>query len=300
MTTQTTSPFSARNRGATKLIDDDFPDSAREGLQHLLREAVEEHYLPDCVVVVRELRRIARTSTLNYDNSHTYDTAWAWTQIYSELTCLDWEKAYDFCERIYSHLTQDVQHYMLDERTITTKAQAQAFFAEELQRLFEEESLGYEFRDGLVQKRGKPHTTDQVHKAERTLVDQRLDAARMHFSKALGYFRDRKKPDYANTVKEAVCAVEAAAKELFAQSNAKTLGEFINWAVSEKQNLVPKMIGQTFIGLYGFRGSGEGVTHGATSGGAVTAELSEYVLGVAASQILLLAELARNNEEPPF
>jgi hypothetical protein len=32
----------------------------------------------------------------------------------------------------------------------------------------------------------------------------------------------------------------------------------------------------------------------------VTAEISEYVLGMAASQIVFLADLARNDEEPPF
>jgi len=39
---------------------------------------------------------------------------------------------------------------------------------------------------------------------------------------------------------------------------------------------------------------------GATTGGVVTSELAEYVLGMAASQIILLADLARGDEEPPF
>jgi hypothetical protein len=109
-----------------------------------------------------------------------------------------------------------------------------------------------------------------------------------------------KKVDHENTVKEAVCAVEAAAKELFPDAKAKTLGEFVGWATSSERNLFPKTIGNTFVGLYGFRNSGEGVAHGAASGGAVTAELSEYVLGLSASQIIYLADLARSDEEPPF
>ncbi len=101
-------------------------------------------------------------------------------------------------------------------------------------------------------------------------------------------------------MKEAVCAVEAAAKEVFPEAKANTLADFVGWATNSKRNLLPKTIGQTFSGLYGFRNSGEGVAHGAASGGAVTAELSEYVLGMAASQIIFLADLARNDEEPPF
>jgi hypothetical protein len=127
-----------------------------------------------------------------------------------------------------------------------------------------------------------------------------LSAARKHFSKALRYFRDREKPDPENAVKEAACAVEAAAKELFPDAKAATLGEFVKWATASDRSLLPKTIGQTFGGLYAFRNGGEGVSHGGTSGGVVTAELSEYVLGMAASQILLLADLARGEEEAPF
>jgi hypothetical protein len=150
----------------------------------------------------------------------------------------------------------------------------------------------------LVQRRGKRHTINQINKAEKALSDQRLEAARKHFSKSLRHFRDREKPDPENTVKEAVCAVEAAAKELFPDAKVATLGDFVKWATGS--DLLPKTIGQTFTGLYAFRNSGEGVSHGATSGGVVTAELSEYVLGMAASQIVLLADLAGGDEEPPF
>jgi hypothetical protein len=216
------------------------------------------------------------------------------------LNQLEWDRSYDFCERLHGHLTQDISRWYGEDEVTFTKAQAQSFVAEELQRIFDEENLGYDFRDGAVQRRGKRHTISQIYKAESALADQRLDAARRHFSKALGYFHDRKRVDHENTVKEAVCAVEAAAKELFPDAKAKTLGEFVGWATSSERNLFPKTIGNTFVGLYGFRNSGEGVAHGAASGGAVTAELSEYVLGLSASQIIYLADLARSDEEPPF
>ncbi len=77
-------------------------------------------------------------------------------------------------------------------------------------------------------------------------------------------------------------------------------GTFVKWATGIERCLLPKTIAQTLSGLYAFRNGGEGVSHGATSGGTVTAELSEYVLGVAASQIILLADLAKGDEEPPF
>jgi len=189
--------------------------------------------------------------------------------------------------------------YNGDSRTVT-KAESQQFFAEEIQRLFEEENLAYEFRDGVVQRRGKRHTIDQINKAEKALDEASLSSARRHFSKALRHFRNREKPDHENVVKEAVCAVEAAAKELFPEAKVSTLGDFVKWATDGKRKLIPSTIGRTFEGLYAFRNSGEGVAHGATSGGAVTPELSEYVLGVAASQIIFLTDLVEEDDESPL
>lgn len=300
MTTVSSSPFSARNRRERNWIENDFPDSARRGLLHLLTEAVDEGYVSGWRIVARELGRIARIAPREYNERLVNSVREAQIDAETSLNQLHWEKVYDFCERLYSHLTQDVVRWRNDAEVAITREQSQMFFTEEIERLFEEENLGYEFRDGLVQRRGKRHTINQINKAERSLVDHKLDAARMHFSKALRYFHDRKKPDPENTVKEAVCAVEAAAKELFPDAKAKTLGDFVNWVTNGEHNLLPKTIGQTFSGLYGFRNSGEGVSHGAASGGVVTAELAEYVLGMTASQILLLTELARNDEEPPF
>lgn len=300
MTNVPSSPFSARNRREKDWIENDFPASARIGLLHLLNEAVDKVYLPGWSVVAKELRRIARDAPRDYDSSLVASIKAARLDVEATLKLLKWGQVYDFCERLYSHLPEDTLYWRHDEQVAITKAQSQLFLAEEIQRLFEEESLGYEFRDGLVQRRAKRHTINQINKAEKALAGERLNAARIHFSKALRYFYDRKKPDHENTVKEAVCAVEAAAKELFPEAKVATLEDFVRWATGSKRNLLPQTIGKTFSGLYAFRNSGEGVSHGATAGVVVTAKLSEYVLGLAASQVVLLTDLARGDEEPPF
>jgi hypothetical protein len=300
MTTPPSQAFSARTHREKNWIEGDFPATARNGLLHVLSDAIEKNFLRDWIVVAKELRRIARVAPVDYNDTSVQSLKQARLDAEMHLNQLEWDRSYDFCERLHGHLTQDISRWYGEDEVTFTKARAQSFVAEELQRIFDEENLGYDLRDGAVQRRGKRHTISQIYKAESALADQRLDAARRHFSKALGYFHDRKRVDHENTVKEAVCAVEAAAKELFPDAKAKTLGEFVGWATSSERNLFPKTIGNTFVGLYGFRNSGEGVAHGAASGGAVTAELSEYVLGLSASQIIYLADLARSDEEPPF
>jgi len=300
MTADPLTPFSARNRPETNWIEEDFPPSARNGLLHLLSEAVGRDYLSGWPIIAKELRRIIRAAPLDYDSSTMASLKQARVDAEVYLNRLDWARVYDFCERLYSHLAQGTVYEQAGEAFTITRAQSQLFFGEEMQRLFEEESLGYEFRDGAVQRRGKRHTMIQINKAGRALGELRLETARKHFSKALRCFRDRENPDPENAVKEAVCAVEAAAKELFPEAMAATLGDFIKWATGSERCLLPKTIAHTFSGLYAFRNGGEGVSHGATSGGAVTAELSEYVLAIAASQIVLLVDLVRGDEGPPF
>jgi hypothetical protein len=61
-------PFSARNRGAHRQIDNAFPPSARNGLMHILFGLVEQNYL-EWAAISRELQRISRLPPVEYDNS---------------------------------------------------------------------------------------------------------------------------------------------------------------------------------------------------------------------------------------
>jgi len=288
---KTLPPFSARNRGAHAQIDNECPESTRVGLLHIVLNAVGQHYVEDQQTVVRELERIARVRPD------------AFSDIDGLLMQLPWDKVFDFCERFYNHLAQDYQRYDRELEAlvrVTAKSEAQQCIAGELQRLFLEENLAFEFSDGIVRRRGRRNTADQVSRAEVVLGDPRLAKALGHFNKALRYFRNVSQPDPENVVKEAVCAVEAAARALF-PSGGSTLGDVVKSISGVGPGQLPKPIAKTFEGLYGFRNAGEGVGHGGADGGAATKELSEYALAVAASQIVLLVDLAATLEpDIPF
>jgi hypothetical protein len=293
-------PFSARNRKDATQIDGDFPSSARVALLHLVTLGVKRSYFEDWQSVALEIHRIARLNPLS---SISDDQAKSSLQtILQDEDLLAWDKAYDFCERLHSYLAQEVVERSFNDFTLVVPlTEVRQFLADEIQRIFDEENLAYEFRDGIVQRRGRRHTVDRVSRAEVLLTDARLDSARKHFAKAQQYFRDREKPDHENAVKECVCAVEAAAKELFPGARARTLGDSIKWLTGGEPGKLPKGIGQTLAGLYAFRSGGEGVGHGGATGGAVTPALAEYALAVAASQIILLVDLASSEEEEiPF
>jgi hypothetical protein len=296
----TQTPFSSRNRGAHSRIDEDFPKSGRIGLVHLLHDPVRKRYVEGWVGLARELRRIARVEPTNYDSESVTDLLQAQKDSEETLNQLSWERVYDFCERLHNHLAQEVRDYSGygdQYNTVTSIADVQAFVASELQRLFLEEGLGFEFRDGAVERRGRRHTVERVSRTQVVLGDPRLVRARRHYDKALQFYRDPVKPDYENAVKEAVCAVEAAGKVLFPEAKAATLGDLTKWLSGNNAGKLPKALGHTFDGLYGFRSGGEGVGHGGASGGVATSKVAEYVLAVAASQMIFLVDLAQAREQ---
>jgi hypothetical protein len=296
LTEKTIPPFSARNRGAHAQIDNDCPETTRIGLLHLVHRLVDRKYVENWNSVVGELQRIARVRP-DCSNAYPDDAE-------PLLLTLAWDKVFDFCERLYSHLITDVYEVNPENdqpELITRKSDAQDYVTGEMQRLFLEENLAFEFSNGLVQRRGRRNTANQVARAEVVLGDRRLSAARAQFNKALKFFRNVPQPDYENAVKEAVCAVEATARALF-PSRGTTLGDVVKAITGSEPGKLPKAIAKTFDGLYGFRSGGEGVGHGGATGGAVTKELAEYSLAVAASQIVLLVDVASALEpdEVPF
>jgi len=203
---------------------------------------------------------------------------------------------------LHNHIAREVGFFWNDEFQVTkSKADVQKFIEQELQRLFVEESLSVEFVDGVVRRRGRKHLVDVTTRAEVVLGDARLANARKHYDKALQFFRHPSKPDYENTVKEAVCAVEAAGKSLFSSAKAATLGDLTKWLSSTTDVAVPKALVQTITGIYAYRSGGDGVGHGGSAGGAATAEVAEYVLGVCACQIIYLVDVSNTQEhDVPF
>lgn len=287
-------PFSARNRAGRSLIDNDCPASARTGLLHLLADLVDRRYLENWCVVARELQRIARLSPVSYSSYSSANEQQARNDVEDILSGLVWDKVFDFCERLFSHLVRPVGYFNNGEFCEeTSKADIQSYVNSELQRLFMEEGLVFEFTGGLVKRQGRQHTVNKTAKAQMVLGDARLALARTHYDKALKFFRNPASPDYENCVKEAVCAVEAAGKILFPEAKAPTLDGVVKWLVASG---VPKSLGHTFSGIYGYRNGGDGIAHGATQGGAATVEVAEYVLAVCASQIIYLVDLSNGRE----
>src|SRR5271157_6444674 len=104
MAEDTLAPFSARNRGAHRHIENDFPASARIGLQHCLYDFIRRRYISSWQSVIAELERIARYAPEDYA---FIDDDQARTNAYAILNEMPWDRVFDFCERTYSYLAKE-------------------------------------------------------------------------------------------------------------------------------------------------------------------------------------------------
>lgn len=297
-------PFSVRNSTTHKLISDSFPASAVIGLQHIISDCISLYFIDGWTAVARELRRLTRDTVVDYEKSNVRDIEEAKQYVEEKLKVLPWQKRFDFCEVIYLKLAYapDEEFFHYGNQTPFTLNDAQTYIEKEIQQLFIDEFFAYEFTQGSVIRKGRKHTVETADKAQYVMSDSRLRKARTYYSKAQNFFRDREQPDYANTVKDAVCAIESAGKELFPQADVSTLGELINWLKNKNNNFaIPPALINTFSSIYALRNSAEGVAHGSTNGGDITKEIAEYILSVSASTIIYLVDLANSLEkEPPF
>ena len=235
------SPFSQRILGS-QWIQNNFPDSARTALIHLLHDLVDSNYVNGWVAIDREIRRIAREEPQIYDRQKVASEQNARLSAEELVKNIEWTKIFDFCERLHSQLASTIEDW--NGHTEIDRAEVQLYIGGELQRLFMEENLAFSFnhKEGEVQRRGRGHTAKQIAKVEPSFGDPKLDNARKHFRKAIQYFGDPTKPDHENSVKEAVCAVEAAARSLFPHVKAKTLGEVIKQIQGSGEGQLPKLL----------------------------------------------------------
>lgn len=72
-------------------------------------------------------------------------------------------------------------------------------------------------------RKGYIQTTKSVNKVMSVLTDPKLTKTRTHYMKAIEYFYNMKNPDYENTIKESVCALEASLIALFSRELPKIL-----------------------------------------------------------------------------
>jgi hypothetical protein len=185
-----------------------------------------------------------------------------------------WNEIYDFIEFL-------ANNYGVDD--INEK------FINACNFVLEKEMSGYRFVDKII----APITSEQELAAiEEALAGSNpFKPVNTHLNTALERLSDRKTPDYRNSIKESISAVEAISR-LITNNPKATLGEAIK-KIKEKVALHPALE-KAFNSLYGYTSDKDGIRHSLMEESNLKFQDAKYMLVTCSAFISYLIEKSKD------
>lgn len=254
------------------LMYEDVPERARTGLYHIVTQFFDNKYVSLynilCVALRIPVNRHVQTSpTPDFRAS---------LEIEKLIKDCQWWQFYDMCEVLWQALKYK------NERNI---------LLDEINALFREEHLGFELKEGKVEKTGSGFIDARVKEVRYLLKEPEFKGADEHFEKALKALNTRPNPDVENCIKDAVAAVESVGRIIVNDEKA-LLSDIIKEMAKNK--IIPKPLDEAIQKIYAYRGDQPGVAHGLVGASKVTIDEAEFVLAMSAAIIIYLVK-KRNN-----
>jgi hypothetical protein len=173
-----------------------------------------------------------------------------------------WYEVYDFvefCANNYNFIN-GVQH-----------------FTDECNRVLEKEMSAYRFIDGTISQITEQEQIDEIE----TALETNRMPVKEHLNRALELLSDKNKPDYRNSIKESVCALESLVIMVIGENG--TLGQLIK-KLEDEINL-HKALKNAFSNLYGYTSDKGGIRHALTDQEHVKFEDAKFFLVVCSAFI---------------
>lgn len=161
---------------------------------------------------------------------------------------LPWNRKYEFVEFVVENF-RSIQRYPKHGRGELEKI---------FNSIFEREMSGYRFISGVLAPISNPTETAEIADAIRNTASVGLDGAHHHLHTALSLLAKKPDPDYRNSIKESISAVESVARVL-GKENSKGLSDALD-ELGKKTNL-HGALRSGFNSLYGYTSDKDGIRH---------------------------------------
>lgn len=193
-----------------------------------------------CKIIWKEffgyaIDRIARYSNVDYINSGGFiDFIRKW--FYDA----EWYDVYDLIE----YIPEIEGNYLKED------------FVDLCNKAFEKEISGYRIINSKIVQITSENEILEIEEAINNT--DRWKSVNTHLSTALDFLADRKSPDYRNSIKESISAVESMCK-IITNDNSATLGKALSEI--EKENSLHGALKSAFSALYGYSSDAGGIRH---------------------------------------
>lgn len=144
-----------------------------------------------------------------------------------------WYRIYDFIEFLYQYWKKNPPEFSLADIT------------DEFNMVLSEEKSAYKIVSGQF----RPIISDMEISEIDTATQMPYAEPKAHLDKAIKFYAHRENPDYANSIKESMSALESLAK-IVLKTNKGTLGKLVTKL--ENKKIIPTTLKQACDKLYGF------------------------------------------------
>ena len=169
----------------------------------------------------------------------------------------EWYFLYDFIERYVESFDNTIERKNI-EKTVNL--------------VLEQEKSGYRMVKGLI----TPITNSVELESIKKSMSTKFLSVNTHFEKAVKLYSSRKSPDYENSIKESISAVESICCIITGMEKA-TLGEAIKRLKDQGVHIHGAME-KAFLALYGYTSDENGIRHGGIDFTNAPSEDAKYML----------------------
>ena len=170
------------------------------------------------------------------------------------------ERSYDFIEYI-------ANNYHDEYNSVNQK------FMDFCNFILKRELSAYRFVGGKITQITSEEEVSEIEEALE--ISKPLKSVNTHLRRALDLVADRKSPDYRNSIKESISAVESICNLITKEKNA-TLGHALK-KIEDKVSLHPALK-SAFSSLYGYTSDAEGIRHALLDEPNVSFEDAKFML----------------------
>ena len=168
-----------------------------------------------------------------------------------------WSELHDYLRKYYFESKwYEVYDFIEFVANIYPSKTLNSDFMEYSNSIMKRELSAYRFVEGRIVEITSEEEITEIEEALR--IFDPLSPVTKHLQTALGLLADRKSPDYRNSIKESISAVEAICKLITGNTKA-TLGGCLN-EIGKKIELQPALR-EAFSRLYGYTSSSDGIRH---------------------------------------
>lgn len=175
-----------------------------------------------------------------------------------------WYKSFDVIEMFLTSVYENA--YSMPQETIE--------YVNAFNKVLEEEKSGYRF----LENKAVPITNSSERKLLEGVIHSEFENVNMHLKKAIECYSDRICPDYENSIKESISAVEALCCIITETDGGNsTLGKTLK-KLKNKGVYIHPALESAFSSMYGYTSDENGIRHGGIDFTNAPEEDAKYML----------------------